>query len=110
APRAAHRNRRPAGARVRLDAGGLRHARPRGTGVGCPRGGSCRRMTASARPPLRAWLDLARAGNLPSVWSNVLAALVLATPAAAAGTASHLWPPLPLWLGATFVGSLAYAG
>jgi 4-hydroxybenzoate polyprenyltransferase len=67
-------------------------------------------MTGTARPGLRAWLDLARAGNLPSVWSNVLAALVLSTPAAADGATSHLWPPAAIWVGATLVGSLAYAG
>lgn len=67
-------------------------------------------MTATVRSPLRAWLDLARAGNLPSVWSNVLAALVLSTPAVATGAASQMWPPPSLWLAATLVGSLAYAG
>lgn len=67
-------------------------------------------MTAAARSPLRAWLDLARAGNLPSVWSNVLAALVLSAPAVATGPASQMWPSPSLWLAATLVGSLAYAG
>jgi 4-hydroxybenzoate polyprenyltransferase len=52
----------------------------------------------------RLWLDLARAGNFPSVWSNVLAALVLSAPASAG------WPALSV-LGLTLLaGSLAYAG
>jgi 4-hydroxybenzoate polyprenyltransferase len=54
--------------------------------------------------PLRLWLDLARAGNFPSVWSNVLAALVLSAPIV--GT----WPELSLLLLAGLAGSLAYAG
>ncbi len=61
-------------------------------------------MTAGPRSPVRAWFDLARAGNFPSVWSNVLAALVLSAPAAAA------WPPSSLWLAATGCATLAYAG
>jgi hypothetical protein len=45
-------------------------------------------MSAEAkRSSFRLWLDLARAGNFPSVWSNVLAALVLSMPVAGA------WPP-----------------
>lgn len=67
-------------------------------------------MTGTARSPVSAWLDLARAGNLPSVWSNVLAALVLSTPAAVTAPASQLWPSPSIWLWATLVGSLAYAG
>lgn len=67
-------------------------------------------MTRVGRPPTRAWCDLARAGNLPSVWSNVLAALVLSTPALATASRSAPWPPWPLWLSATILGSLAYAG
>ncbi|MEI8089406.1 MAG: UbiA family prenyltransferase [Opitutaceae bacterium] len=58
-------------------------------------------MSAS---PLRLWLDLARAGNFPSVWSNVLAALVLSAPAVGA------WPALNLLLLTVLAGSLAYAG
>lgn len=65
-------------------------------------------MTAGSAGPSRSalgiWLDLARAGNFPSVWSNALAALVLSAPWA--GT----WPPLGL-LGLVLVaGSLVYAG
>jgi 4-hydroxybenzoate polyprenyltransferase len=60
-------------------------------------------MTVVVRPPLRAWFDLARAGNFPSVWSNVLAALVLSAPA-------DVWPPSSLWLAATGCATLAYAG
>ena len=62
-------------------------------------------MSAEAnRSSFRLWLDLARAGNFPSVWSNVLAALVLSMPVAGA------WPPW--WLiGLGFLaGSLTYAG
>ena len=54
--------------------------------------------------PLRLWLDLARAGNFPSVWSNVLAALVLSAPVVGA------WPPVQVLLLAALAGSLAYAG
>jgi 4-hydroxybenzoate polyprenyltransferase len=51
----------------------------------------------------RAWLDLARAGNFPSVWSNALAALVLSS-------SEPGWPE-PATLAITLVGaSLAYAG
>ena len=58
-------------------------------------------MSAS---PLRLWLDLARAGNFPSVWSNVLAALVLSAPVVGA------WPEFNVLLLAALAGSLAYAG
>ena len=58
-------------------------------------------MSAS---PLRLWLDLARAGTFPSVWSNVLAALVLSAPVVGA------WPEFNLLLLAALAGSLAYAG
>lgn len=51
-----------------------------------------------------AWLDLARAGNFPSVWSNVLAALVLSASAGA-----H-WPEGRILLLALLAGTLAYAG
>lgn len=60
-------------------------------------------MSAGVRSPVRAWFDLARAGNFPSVWSNVLAALVLSAHAA-------VWPAWPLWLAATGCATLAYAG
>jgi len=53
---------------------------------------------------LRPWFDLARAGNFPSVWSNVLAALVLSAPVAGA------WPTPSLLLFAALAGTLAYAG
>ncbi len=66
-------------------------------------------MTAGGRSRRRAWADLARAGNLPSVWSNVLAALVLASPAVATGAGTRPWPPGSTWLAATVLGSLAYA-
>lgn len=56
--------------------------------------------TAGFRP----WFDLARAGNFPSVWSNVLAALVLSAPVAGA------WPTPSLLLFAALAGTLAYAG
>lgn len=59
---------------------------------------------APSRSPFLLWLDLARAGNFPSVWSNVLAALVLSAPVVGA------WPT-PGLLGLGFLaGSLAYAG
>ena len=63
-------------------------------------------MTASAVPQnkARAWFDLARAGNFPSVWSNVLAALVLSEAAGAA------WPSGRVFVLALIAGSLAYAG
>ncbi len=56
------------------------------------------------RSPLRAGFDLARAGNFPSVASNVLAALVLSD-AAGAG-----FPDLPHLAGAVLAGCLVYAG
>lgn len=61
-------------------------------------------MTAQRRGAGRAWFDLARAGNFPSVWSNVLAALVLSS------AAPHVWPDPAVWLLATLAGTLAYAG
>lgn len=60
--------------------------------------------------PARAWCDLARAGNLPSVWSNVLAALVLSQPAFATATWAYRWPSLDVWLPTTVLGTVAYAG
>lgn len=59
---------------------------------------------ATSRSPARAWLDLARAGNFPSVWSNVLAALVLSNVIGGA------WPSPGVFLLALIAGSLAYAG
>lgn len=59
---------------------------------------------APNRSPFGIWLDLARAGNFPSVWSNALAALVLSAPVAGS------WPPLGLLGLALVAGSLAYAG
>ena len=53
---------------------------------------------------LRAWFDLARAGNFPSVASNVLAALVLSS---ASGKA---WPPGGILAAAILAGCLVYAG
>ena len=44
-------------------------------------------MTAERSSVLRAGFDLARAGNFPSVASNTLAALVLASVVAASGSA-----------------------
>ncbi|MCE2861248.1 MAG: UbiA family prenyltransferase [Verrucomicrobiota bacterium] len=52
---------------------------------------------------LRVWLDLARAGNFPSVAGNVLAALVLSAP----GFPFHAIVPLGL---AVIAGWLVYAG
>jgi 4-hydroxybenzoate polyprenyltransferase len=59
---------------------------------------------AAPRFPLRAWFDLARAGNFPSVASNVLAALVLSS------TAGAMWPPASLLLLTILAGCLIYAG
>ena len=52
----------------------------------------------------RTWFDLARAGNFPSVASNVLAALILSSPR------DVMWPPgAPLAL-TILAGCLVYAG
>ncbi len=59
---------------------------------------------AIPRSRARAWLDLARAGNFPSVWSNVLAALILS------GAIAGEWPAPGLFALALVAGSLAYAG
>lgn len=59
---------------------------------------------ASPRRGARVWLDLARAGNFPSVWSNVLAALVLSVPVVGG------WPSGGLLALALVAGTLAYAG
>lgn len=61
------------------------------------------RVNPFTTPP-RVWLDLARAGNFPSVASNVLAALVLASPLAAG------FPPGGILLLAVAAGCLIYAG
>jgi len=61
----------------------------------------------SASPPRSSfgiWLDLARAGNFPSVWSNVLCGLVLSASLLGA------WPSTGLLLSTLVAGSLAYAG
>ncbi|HRE79938.1 MAG TPA: UbiA family prenyltransferase [Opitutaceae bacterium] len=50
------------------------------------------------------WLDLARAGNFPSVWSNVLAALILSAPLVG------MWPSAGILAVTLLAGSLAYAG
>jgi 4-hydroxybenzoate polyprenyltransferase len=57
----------------------------------------------SRRPALRALLDMARAGNLPSVASNVIAALLLSGGGAA-------WPSAGLLGQALLAGFLLYAG
>ncbi len=56
---------------------------------------------------LRVWFDLARAGNFPSVASNVLAAFVLA---GAAVPATAGFPPLVPLLLAIVASCLVYAG
>src|SRR4051812_11056093 len=53
---------------------------------------------------IRGVFDLARAGNFPSVASNVLAALVLAS------TAGVAWPPAATLALAIVAGCLIYAG
>lgn len=57
-------------------------------------------LTFSRRVAL--WLRLGRVSNLPTVWSNVLAALVLAGAAYPGG----LWPLLALVLSAFYVGGM----
>jgi 4-hydroxybenzoate polyprenyltransferase len=52
----------------------------------------------------RAWFDLARAGNFPSVASNVLAALALSS------ATSAEWPPGGLLAVGILAGCLVYAG
>jgi 4-hydroxybenzoate polyprenyltransferase len=64
-------------------------------------------MAATGKPVPsagRVWFDLARAGNFPSVVSNVLAALVLSS-AVAPG-----WPAGGLFALAAIAGCLIYAG
>jgi hypothetical protein len=53
---------------------------------------------------IRPWFDLARAGNFPSVASNVLAALVLSS------AAGPIWPPAGTLALAVIAGCLVYAG
>ena len=60
--------------------------------------------TVNAGSVFRSWADLARAGNFPSIASNVLAALVLSS-APAAG-----WPDGRTLVLALLAGFLAYAG
>jgi 4-hydroxybenzoate polyprenyltransferase len=60
--------------------------------------------TGSSGFSLRIWFDLARAGNFPSVASNVLAALVLSSPEGIG------WPPGGLLALAIAAGCLVYAG
>jgi 4-hydroxybenzoate polyprenyltransferase len=60
-------------------------------------------MNPAAHSSIRVWFDLARAGNFPSVASNVLAALVLSS--------GHSgFPPAGPLLLAIIAGCLAYAG
>jgi 4-hydroxybenzoate polyprenyltransferase len=65
-------------------------------------------MTSNVASPQRArawaWLDLARAGNFPSVWSNVVAALLLS------GAVVGEWPTMALMLLTLVAASLVYAG
>ncbi len=58
---------------------------------------------------LRAVFDLARAGNFPSVASNVLAALVLST-AVGGGLGGNAFPPAGLLALAIVAGCFVYAG
>lgn len=64
---------------------------------------------ATASSSFRAWFDLARAGNFPSVASNVLAALVLSATSGTVLTANG-WPPAALLLTTILAGCLVYAG
>ena len=61
-------------------------------------------MSLPGSKSLRPWLDLARAGNFPSVVSNALAALVLAS------TVVPSWPPAGRFALAALAGCLIYAG
>lgn len=54
---------------------------------------------------IRVWFDLARAGNFPSVASNVVTALILSSSAAVTA-----WPPGGLLALAIVAGCLVYAG
>jgi 4-hydroxybenzoate polyprenyltransferase len=55
----------------------------------------------------RVWFDLARAGNFPSVASNVLAALILSSPSLGSGS---VWPRGSVLALTILAGSLTYAG
>ena len=61
-----------------------------------------------AASPFRLWLDLARAGNFPSIWSNVITALILS----GAGAEVQLHFGWPFWAvcWTLLAGSLAYPG
>jgi len=64
-------------------------------------------MIATAKPTqsgVRAWFDLARAGNFPSVASNVLAALVLSS------VAGPVWPTAGVLAMTIVSGCFVYAG
>lgn len=55
----------------------------------------------------RVWFDLARAGNFPSVASNVLAALILSSPDLSSG---FVWPRGSVLALTILAGCLIYAG
>jgi 4-hydroxybenzoate polyprenyltransferase len=59
------------------------------------------------RTNARVWFDLARAGNFPSVASNVVAALILSSPALASGA---IWPRASTLALTVLAGCLIYAG
>jgi 4-hydroxybenzoate polyprenyltransferase len=61
-------------------------------------------MTQRSHAPLGTWFDLARAGNFPSVASNVLAALVLSS------SSGPSWPSAWLFAIIGAAGCLLYAG
>jgi 4-hydroxybenzoate polyprenyltransferase len=56
---------------------------------------------------VRVWFDLARAGNFPSVASNVLAALILSSPELSSGS---VWPRASVLVLTILAGCLIYAG
>ena len=64
-------------------------------------------MSATISSPFRAWFDLARAGNFPSVASNVLAACVLSEAVRGTGVSTSSFGHLVLAIAA---GCLVYAG
>jgi 4-hydroxybenzoate polyprenyltransferase len=55
----------------------------------------------------RVWFDLARAGNFPSVASNVLAALILSSPDLSSGS---VWPRGSILALTILASCLVYAG
>lgn len=63
-----------------------------------------RALAPRSAAPLRVWFDLARAGNFPSVASNVFAAFVLSS------TPATTLPPLGALVLAVLAGCLIYAG